>query len=95
MEDKKSDSQPEFVVIVAEGCPGCEHLKKALNPNSRIRFLDITKDAEAVQIAQELNIMAVPTFVAINRDLGELCSLDRDFKPVKCVKRIQKPNKAQ
>jgi hypothetical protein len=81
----------EIVVIVAEGCPACERLKETIPPDSGVRFLDVTKSEEAVRIASDLGIRAVPTFVAINHEENELCSLDRDFKPKKCVKRVEKP----
>jgi len=85
----------EIVVITAKGCPGCEYLKRVLPADSGVKFLDITEDPEAARIAQELDIMTVPTFVVINREVNELCSLDKNFKPIKCVKRVEKPNKPQ
>lgn len=85
----------EYVVIVSKNCPSCEWLKKKLPPESGVKFLDVSVDPEAVRIARDLDIMAVPTFVVIDRELAELCALDKNMKPVKCVKRVRKPNKAR
>ena len=74
----------EYVLIVAEGCAGCEEAKERLKGDKRFRILDVTKSDEAATIALKLGIVEVPTVVEIDRDANRMCAM-KDLKP-KCVK---------
>lgn len=79
----------EIIVITAEGCAGCEELKKRLEGSNRnIRILDVTKSVEAAQIVKDLQIDRVPTLITVDRteEGTKLCMLDREKNAVKCVK---------
>ena len=76
----------EIVVITAKGCPSCEMLKVMNQPDSGLKLLDIGENPRALEIVQKLEISKVPAFVLIKHDDGEICVLDKDFNPVKCVK---------
>lgn len=73
----------EYILIVAEGCPGCGAAKARVKGDKRFRVLDVTKSNEAAAIALKLGIMAVPTVVEVDREANRICVL-QDSKP-KCV----------
>ncbi len=73
----------EYVLIVAEGCPGCEQAKAKVKGDKKFRVLDVTKNNEAALIALKLGIMEVPTVVEIDREANKMCVLQNE-KP-KCV----------
>ena len=73
----------EYVLIVAEGCAGCEAAKERIKGDTRFRVLDVTKNNEAASIALKLGINEVPTVVEIDRDANKMCVM-KDEKP-KCV----------
>ena len=73
----------EYVLIVAEGCAGCEAAKERIKGDRRFRVLDVTKSDEAASIALKLGIVEVPTVVEIDRDANKICVM-KDEKP-KCV----------
>ena len=73
----------EYVLIVAEGCAGCEAAKERIRGDKRFRILDITKNNEAASIALKLGIVEVPTVVEIDRDANKICVM-KDEKP-KCA----------
>ena len=73
----------EYVLIVAEGCAGCEEAKARLKGDKRFRVLDITKNNEAASIALKLGINEVPTVVEIDREANKICFM-KDLKP-KCA----------
>lgn len=77
----------DYVIIVSKNCPSCNALKKALDGEKDIEFLDVTEDPRAEEIAEALDIRAVPTIVFINKKKGEICVLDDEFKPEKCIKK--------
>jgi len=74
----------ETLVIVAEGCPYCEELKKKL-PKDKVKILDVTKSLEAAKILQSLQVYRVPLLVTSEKkgDMIEYCVLDEEN--VKCV----------
>jgi glutaredoxin len=77
-----------LILIVAEGCPGCEQAKKAIEGSkANIEILDVTKSEEAARICRDLNIFKVPTLVAIEEtEKGvKACTLDEDKTKLKCV----------
>ena len=72
----------EVILIVNEGCPGCEEAKRMIGKNARV--MDIAKSDEAAKIALELGIMAVPTLVMYDREAGKMCLVDKNLLPTKC-----------
>lgn len=79
----------EKVLIVAEGCPHCESLKRKLEKlGVHFKILDVTKDIKAAKIVNDLELFMVPLFVEIRHTKeGETyCLLDQDGSVVKCVK---------
>lgn len=73
----------EILLIVSEGCPGCEEAKRILGENARV--MDIAKSDDAAKIALKLGIMAVPTLVMYDREAGKMCLVDKKLLPTKCV----------
>ena len=73
----------ELILIVAEGCPGCEAAKTRIKGDKRFRILDVTKSDEAANIALKLGITKVPTVVEVDREANRICVFDP--KP-KCAK---------
>lgn len=73
----------EILLIVSEGCPGCEEAKKLLG--ERARVMDIAKSDDAAKIALELGIKAVPTLVFYDKEAGKMCLVDKKLLPTKCT----------
>jgi len=61
----------DIILMVTEGCPGCEEAKKSLG--AKVRVVDITKSDAAAGLVKELNIISVPTVLEIDRESGKLC----------------------
>jgi len=61
----------DVILMVAEGCPGCEEAKKSIGAG--VRVVDITKSEVAAGLVKELNIISVPTLLEIDRENGKLC----------------------
>ena len=74
----------EAILVVAEGCPYCEEMKKRL-PKDKVKVLDVTKDLEGAKILQSLQIYRVPLLVTAEKtgDRIKYCVLDE--KDVKCA----------
>jgi len=76
-----------LVVIVAEGCPACEALKRRLaESKAKIELLDVTKSPEAARIMRDLGMFKVPLLVLLEGDRA--CAFDDEKKEVKCVKSV-------
>lgn len=73
----------EFILIVAEGCPGCEAAKQRIRGDKRFRVLDLTKSDEASNIVLKLGIKAVPTVVEVDKEANRICVLKPEPKCVK------------
>jgi glutaredoxin len=86
----QSQSQKEIILIVAEGCPHCEEVKRTLPDSSRgkIEVLDVTKSIRAAAILRDLGIYRVPVLVTVERtEQGtQLCGLDDKDMRVRCVR---------
>jgi len=77
-----------LILIVAEGCPGCDELAERLKRSKiKAKVMDVTKSLEAARIVRDLGIVSVPTIVSVETtEQGtEICTLDKKNK-VKCVK---------
>lgn len=80
-----------FVLLVQEGCPGCESAKKELakmgGEGKNIRVLDIGKDAEGAKIAGALQVREVPSFVVVQRegDKRSACLIDKAGEVGRCA----------
>jgi len=74
----------KFILIIAEGCDGCEEALQKAEGDSRIEVLDAVKDKRAVDIMHALGLEAVPVVVAVNEKLDKVCALTQDKKE-KCV----------
>ena len=73
----------EVILIVAEGCPGCEEAKRIFGKD--VRVIDIAKSDEAAKIALKLEIKAVPTVVIYDPEAGKVCLVDKKLLPTKCT----------
>lgn len=76
-------------VLVAEGCPVCTDLKKKIVGDKRFEVLDVTSNPDALRLAHELGVKAVPTFLYPNKT-GGICVLNDDGKVGKCIKETKK-----
>ena len=74
----------KFILIIAEGCGGCQAALEKAKGDGRIEVLDTTKDKRAIEIMRALGLEAVPVVVALNEKLGKVCALTDDKKE-KCV----------
>ena len=74
----------KFILIVAEGCGGCQAALEKAKGDNRIEVLDVAKDKRALEILRALGLEAVPVVVALNEKLGKVCALTEDKKE-KCV----------
>lgn len=64
----------ELVLIVAEGCEGCEAAKRSVGKG--VRVLDVTRSDEAARIVRSLRLNRVPVLVELNRADGRVCLLE-------------------
>jgi len=74
----------KFILIVAEGCGGCEQALEKAKGDGRIEVLDAMKDPDALRIMKALDLEGVPVVVALNEKLDKICALTEDKKE-KCV----------
>ena len=79
----------KLAIIVAEGCPACKLLEEKLQKEikeKQVEVFDVTKSTFAAELAKELDIYKVPTFVAYQKKDTriEACVLDEKLKPVRC-----------
>jgi len=74
----------KFILIVAEGCGGCEEALQKAKADERIKVLDAVKDKRALNIMHALGLEAVPVVVVVNEKLNKVCALTEDKKQ-KCV----------
>ena len=77
-------SEVKFILIVAEGCGGCQAALEKAKGDGRIEVLDVAKDKRALEILRALGLEAVPVVVALNEKLNKVCALMEDKKE-KCV----------
>ncbi len=76
----------EIILFSAEGCPGCDEVKKYIKNPSKIKIVDVTKDEYYARLAIENQINAIPT-AAIKTDKGiKKCDLQLkdNIVKVKC-----------
>jgi len=74
-----------YILIVAEGCGGCEEARKQVEGDNRIEVLDVTKSLYAADIIRQLGIYKVPLIVEVDEKTDKVCALDDASKPV-CAK---------
>ncbi|MFW9880519.1 MAG: glutaredoxin family protein [Candidatus Thorarchaeota archaeon] len=79
----------DFIMVVAEGCGHCASAKKGLEKMIGEKFIDImdvTKSKEALNLAKQYGINAVPTIIVKDKKtgIGEACELREDFSGVIC-----------
>ena len=79
-----TEQNVKFILIVAEGCGGCQAAFEKAKGDGRIEVLDAMKDKRAIEIMRALGLEAVPVVVALNEKLGKVCALTEDKKE-KCV----------
>ena len=73
----------EIILFSAEGCSGCDIVKKHLKDPTKIKIVDVTKDEEYARFAFENQIYGVPS-VIIKTDKGiEKCDLQLEGGKVK------------
>lgn len=87
--DKKLEesNDEEIAVFTQDDCPACKELKEALKEyfeNGDLKELNLSKDKNAQELADKLEVERIPTFISIKGD--KVCKLDFDFKPVNCLK---------
>jgi len=73
-----------YILIVAEGCGGCETAKEQLKGDARVEVLDVTKSLYAADIIRQSGLFKVPLLVEVDEKEDKVCVLD-EAKPV-CIK---------
>lgn len=64
----------KLFILTAEGCPGCEVVKKAAK--GRVPVYDVTKDDDATRVAMQTGVRSVPTAVKRGEKGYSKCKLD-------------------
>jgi len=72
----------EIILLVGEGCPGCEEVKKRVK-NPSVKILDVTKSDEAAVLAAENNIFSIPTVILKSQKGVEKCDIELEGDKVK------------
>jgi len=76
-------TKKKLVVVVEEGCKGCEELKREM-PD--LPYLDVAKSKNGAQLADALGVEYVPAVISVD-DHGKICVLDENMKIIKCVRK--------
>lgn len=74
-----------YILIIAEGCGGCQEAKRQLQSDSRVEVLDVTKSLYAADIVRQTGVFKVPLLVEVDEKKDTVCILENDSK-VACVK---------
>lgn len=74
----------KLIFLVAEGCKGCDALKKAAK--GKVKIMDVSKEDEATKLAMDNKIYSVPTAIYKDKNKVEKCNLEytKDKVIVKC-----------
>jgi|YelNatPaOPRAMG01_1025707.scaffolds.fasta_scaffold475765_1 glutaredoxin len=73
-----------LILIVAEGCPGCEQAKQAVeNSWAKIEVLDVTKSEEAAKICKRA-LKTVQLSTASSLKPKNLFACIANFSPATC-----------
>ncbi|MCJ7633421.1 hypothetical protein MUP77_13670 [Candidatus Bathyarchaeota archaeon] len=80
---------PRIIVLVHEKCPHCETIKRKFGNDDRFQVMDVSKEAEAKELALKLGVHAVPFFLYADEH-GQVCTLEENGKVGKCVKESSK-----
>ena len=75
----------KIIVLVHEKCPHCAMIKEKIGNDKRFKIMDVSKEAEAKELALKLGINAVPFFLYADEH-GQVCTLQEDGKVGRCVK---------
>lgn len=83
------DNKYDYTMLVAEGCPHCEHAKESLKDkidSGEIKLGDVVKDKDAHTLATKYNVTAVPTFIVKDKTTHflEVCELSGDGTKLRC-----------
>ena len=73
-----------YILIVSEGCGGCEEAKQQLAADARVEVLDVTKSLYAADIVRQSGLFKVPLLVEVDEKGDRVCVLNEP-KAV-CVK---------
>lgn len=74
-----------YILIVSEGCGGCEEAKSQLaQQGAKVEVLDVTKSLYAADIIRQSGLFKVPLLVEVDEKEDKVCVLD-EAKPV-CIK---------
>lgn len=79
----------EIIMITGQGCPHCENAKNQLQDkinNGKIKVMDIMTSDEAMNMANQYNIRAVPSLIVKDKttNIGEVCTLKSDLSGAIC-----------
>lgn len=79
----------DFIMVVADGCSHCASAKKGLEKmigEKIMNVMDVTKSEEALNLAKQYGIDAVPTIIVKDKKtgVGEACILREDYTGVIC-----------
>ena len=78
-----------YILIVSEGCGGCEEAKKLLASDNRVEVLDVTKSLYAADIikhaGEQTGVYKVPILVEVDPKEDKVCVLENDSR-IACMK---------
>lgn len=78
-----------YILIVSEGCAGCEEAKKLLADDNRVEVLDVTKSLYAADIikhaGEQTGTYKVPILVEVDQKQDSVCVLEHDAR-IACMK---------
>lgn len=69
-----------YILIVSEGCGGCEEAKKLLAGNPNVSVLDVTKSLYAADVVRhngnETGVFKVPLLVEVDSSKDQVCVIE-------------------
>ena len=73
-----------YLLIVAEGCGGCEQAKKVV-ADYNVPVIDVTKSLYGADIMRQSGIFKVPLLIEIDDSKDQACIMEKGLK-VACIK---------
>ena len=65
-----------YILIVSEGCGGCEEAKQQLAADARVEVFDVTKSLYAADIIRQSGLFKVPLLVEVDEKEDRVCVLN-------------------
>ena len=91
-ENKSKNDDYNFILMTHQNCPHCGAAKglEAKGLIDKFKIYDISKDKEAVELANKYNLRAVPSVIVKGKEFkdGAVCNLSHDLNKIICNDKI-------